>query len=250
MTKKESHTSTNDSKSRVNPLPWVGGALFVLGLAVVAGLYWSSKMKVQEIYFEGHHFVTEEQLREFEIPTGLHPDSLNSLEIISRFEQMPYVKRAAMDVEPSGNITIHISERQPVAMLPGEGSEMYIDRDGILLQPVPGQTVNVPLLYGFDAHPPGDTLSGRNAGAAANFLAQLREKPVSNATISEVAWTENGIVALTNDHGVKLLFGKEDFNTRLRNWEAFYAEIIKQKGIENMQSIDLRFQEQIVTREQ
>ncbi|SHE56541.1 Cell division septal protein FtsQ [Fodinibius roseus] len=244
MAKKESHTGT------INPLPWVGAALFVLGLAVVAGFYWSAQMKVQEVYFEGHHFVSREQLREVDIPTGIHPDSLNSLDIISRFEQMPYVKRAAVDVKPSGNITIHITERQPVAMLTGEGSEMYIDRDGILLPMVLGKTVNVPLLYGFDARSPGDTLSGRQAGPVTDFLGRLREKPVSNATISEVAWTENGIVALTNDHGVKLIFGKEDFGTRLRNWEAFYAEIIKQKGIETMQSIDLRFQEQIVTREQ
>lgn len=250
MAKKESHTNTKASKRSISPLPWAGGALFVLGLAIVAGFYWSSKMKVQEVYFEGHYFVSEEQLREVDIPTGIHPDSLNSLDIISRFEQIPYVKQAAMDVEPSGNITIHIAERQPVAMLLDEGSRIYIDRDGIRLPMVLGKTVNVPLLYGFDAHPLGDTLSGQHAGPVTDFLARLREKPVSNATISEVAWTENGIVALTNQHGVKLIFGKEDFGTRLRNWEAFYAEIIKQKGIENMQSIDLRFQEQIVTREQ
>lgn len=250
MAKERSHSNTQTSKGSINPLPWVAAALFVLGLAVAAGFYRSAMMKVQEIDFEGHRFVSEEQLRGVKIPTGMHPDSLNSLDIISRFEQMPYVKRAAMDVEPSGNITIHISERQPVAMLIDEGNEIYIDRDGIRLPMIPGKTANVPLLYGFEARPLGDTLSGQHAEAAINFLVRLQEKPVSNATISEAAWTENGIVALTNDHAVKLIFGKEDFGTRLRNWEAFYAEIIKQKGIENMQSIDLRFQGQIVTHEQ
>lgn len=250
MTKKESHSKAKASKGRMNPLPWVAGAFFVLGLAVVAGLYWSSKMKVQKIYFEGHHFVSEEQLREIDIPTGIHPDSLNTLDIISRVEQIAYVKQAVIDVEPSGNVTIQISERQPIAMLLDGDSEIYIDREGIRLPMVLGKTANVPLLYGFDAGPVGDTLSGQHAGPVTDFLVELQKKPVSDATISEVVWTENGIVALTNQHGVKLIFGKEDFASRLRNWEAFYAEIIKQKGIETMQSIDLRFRKQIVTREQ
>lgn len=250
MAKKESKNKTNRSESSLNPLPWVAGALFLLGLTIIAGFYWSSGMKVQTIYYEGHTLVSEEQLREIEIPTGTHPDSLNTLDIISRFEQLPYVRQAAMDVEPSGNLTIRISERQPIAMLIDENNQIYIDREGIRLPMVRGKNVNVPLLYGFDAHPVGDTLSGQQAGSVTDFLVQLQKNPVSDASISEVAWTENGIVALTNQYGVKLIFGKEDFAKRLRNWEAFYAEIIKQKGIENMQSIDLRFQEQVVTREQ
>lgn len=249
MTKKNSNSEPEASKSNINPLPWVAGALFVLGLAVVSGFYWSSNMKVQKIYFSGHNFVSEEQLRKIEVPTGAHPDSLNALDIITRFEQIPYVKRAVLNVEPSGNITIEISERQPIAMLLDGGNEVYIDRDGIRLPMVPDKPVNVPLVYGFDARPIGDTLRGRPAGAVTDFLVQLQKNPVSDATISEVAWTKNGIVALANQHGVKLIFGKEKFADRLRNWEAFYAEIIKQKGIEDMQSIDMRFRGQIVTRE-
>jgi hypothetical protein len=81
-------------------------------------------------------------------------------------------------------------------------------------------------------------------------LTNVQDREVSNATISEVAWTQKeGIVALTNQNGVKLIFGKGDFDTRLRNWEAFYGEVVKQKGIEAMQSIDLRFEGQIVTQE-
>ncbi|SMO54643.1 cell division protein FtsQ/DivIB [Fodinibius sediminis] len=250
MTNEKKHSPTEAPTGRSNPLPWVAAALFILGLAVVAGFYWSSNMKVQKVYYEGHSFVSEAQLREIEIPTGIHPDSLNTMQIIDQFEQIPYVKRAAVDVTPGGNLTIRISERKPVAMLADGDTKRYVDEEGVRLPVVLNRAVNVPLLYGFDAGAAGDTLSGQEAQAALNFLGQLREKPVSDATISEIAWTDNGIVALTNQHGVKLIFGKKDFGTRLRNWEAFYAEIIKQKGIESMRSVDLRFQGQIVTHEQ
>lgn len=248
MAKKKSHNT--NKKSATNPLPWVAGALFVFGLAVIAGFYWNSMMKVKKVYFEGNDSVSEEQLREVEVPTDIHPDSLNTLDIISQLEQIPYVKQAAVNVEPSGNLTIQISEREPIAMLSDGDEEIYIDQEGIRLPMTLGKSVNVPLLYGFDAQPIGDTLSGRKAEAMTDFLTQLHQNPVGDATISEVVWTNDGVVALTNQYGVKLIFGEEDFANRIRNWEAFYTTIIKQKGIESMRSVDLRFQGQIVTQEE
>lgn len=69
-------------------------------------------------------------------------------------------------------------------------------------------------------------------------------------TISEVAYNkEEGVVALSQENGVKLLFGSNDFRIKLENWEAFYTEVIRVKGIQTMQQVDLRFTNQVVTRE-
>ncbi|MDZ7683292.1 MAG: hypothetical protein U5J63_16690 [Fodinibius sp.] len=51
MTKNESHSQ--QPKSSTNPLPWIGGAVLVLGLAIAAGLYWNSTMKVHQVQFSG-----------------------------------------------------------------------------------------------------------------------------------------------------------------------------------------------------
>jgi hypothetical protein len=48
---------------------------------------------------------------------------------------------------------------------------------------------------------------------------------------------------------VKLLFGHTDFDTRLKHWQAFYGEVISTKGIEAFSQIDLRFRNQVVTKE-
>jgi cell division septal protein FtsQ len=250
MSKKDSHSKKKSTQKGNNPLPWVGGAILILGLAISAGFYWNSMMTVQEVRFQGHQLVSEEKLREIDVPTGISPDGLNVMNIINQFEEIPYVERAAVDVEPNGNITIQITERKPIAMLVDGNQEMYVDKEGILLPFTLGKAVDVPLLYGFRTGSSGDTLKQSQYEIAKDFLTELQDRPVSNATVSEVAWTENGIVALTNDNGVKVTFGKNDFDTRLRNWEAFYAEVIKQKGMEQMRSIDLRFEGQIVTREQ
>ena len=207
-------------------------------------------MKVQGVQISGNHFVPTSELKKIEVPTAVHPDSMDFAKIMKRFEQISYVKQANISVEPSGNLMVTISERQPIALVADGEKKIYVDQHGVRLPIVLGKTVDVPILYGFSATPMSDTLNSKTFKTVSNFLTTVLSKKVSNATISEIAWTEKeGVVALTNQNGVKLIFGKNNFATRLRNWEAFYGEVVKQKGIEAMRSIDLRFEGQIVTRE-
>ena len=248
MTENKQHTESPKSK---NAWPWIAGAILVLGLAGMAGLYWDSTMKIQDVQFEGNHFVSEQDLHLVEVPTGINPDSMDFGAIRNRFEELPYVKHADISINPNGTVHINITERQPAALLADNKNKIYIDSEGIKLPIVPGKTVDVPILYGFSAKPMGDTLQGKAFKTVSDFLTAVRSNNVADATISEIAWSSSndGIVALTNQNGVKLIFGKGNFDTRLRNWEAFYGEVIKQKGIEKMRSVDLRFEGQIVTRE-
>lgn len=254
MNQNESHNESEPKAAKAvrdkSALPWVVGAVLILTLAVSAGFYWNASLKVQEVSFEGNYFVSAEQLRQVDVPLGMHPDSMNFLKIMHRFKKIPYVKRVKIKVQPGGNLLIEVIEREPIALLSDGNYKIYVDEDGRRLPIILGKAVNVPILYGFSARPMSDTLESKAFKTVARFLTEVREKPASNATISEVAWTdEKGVIALTNQNGVKLIFGKGDFTTRLRNWEAFYGKVIKQKGIESMRTVDLRFKGQIVTRE-
>lgn len=250
-TKTHNETGQKDAKKRLDAMPWIAGAVLVLGIAVLAGLYWTRTMTVSEVRFEGYHFVDRQELEQsVDIPTGVRPDSLDFMSIIRKVEKIPYVKFADISVEPGGELLISITERQPIALLAEGERKIYVDEDGLRLPLILGKAVDVPIVYGFSARPIGDTLKSDAFRAVRNFLVEVKRKPVSDATISEVAWTpEQGVVALTNENGVKLVFGKEDFKKRLRNWEAFYGEVIKTKGIVGMRTIDLRFRGQVVTQE-
>lgn len=253
MTEKETHNENNNKASvkSFNAMPWVAGAVLMVGLAALAGLYWNKTMTVKNVSFQGLYFLTEEELgSKVQIPTGVKPDSLDFLSIIKQVEEIPYVKYADVQVEPGGNLVIEITERKPIALLANGNEKIYVDQDGIRLELKLGKSVDVPILYGFEAKPMQDTLKSKAFYAVRDFLTEVQKQQVSNATISEVAWTKDqGVVALTNENGVKLVFGKNDFKTRLRNWEAFYGEVIKTKGIASMREIDLRFRGQIVTQE-
>ncbi len=249
MTKKKTDNSEKASAG-FNPVPWIAGALLVMGLAVLAGFYWEQNMTIREVRFEGNYFVSTQQLQQqVEVPTGIKPDSLDFMKIIHQVERIPYVQKTDLQVEPGGELLVSITERRPAALLMSDKVKYYVDLEGVVLPKITGKPVDVPLLYGFNAEGT-DTLKGEAFYAVRDFLAAMNKKPVSNATISEIAWTsDNGVVALTHENGVKLVFGKTEFKRRLRNWEAFYGEVIKSKGIASMRSIDLRYRNQIVTRE-
>lgn len=253
MNKEESHNDTGaevESGRMGKHLAWLTTAVILLAVSVVAGVYWNSTMKIQQVAFSGNNFVSADELEEIEVPIGISPDSMNFMKIINEFEEIPFVRRADIDVEPGGKLFVQVTERRPAALLAGGSRKMYIDRDGLLLPVDLGKVVDVPILYGFKSGPVGDTLTSEGFRTVAQFLTELQNRPVSNATVSEIAWTgSEGVVALTNQNGVKLIFGYGDFASRMRNWEAFYGEVVRQKGIENMRSIDLRFQGQIVAHE-
>lgn len=234
-----------------NPIPWLTAVLLVIGLSALAGVYWTRSATVKSVTYSGMHFVDREELEQaVTVPTDIHPDSLDFIRLINSVERVPYVKQADVQVEPGGDLNIHVTERRPIALLADGEYKRYVDEDGIKLDIVPGKAVDVPVLYGFDAAASNDTLNSLAWIKTRAFLLTMRSDPVYDATISEVAWTrDEGVVALSHENGVKLVFGKDDFKTRLRNWKAFYGEIIRTKGIERMRSVDLRFKGQIVTRE-
>lgn len=130
------------------------------------------------------------------------------------------------------------------------GSErIYVDAEGVKLPILEGKTRDVPLLYGYNTNK-SDTLKRDGFLQVRNFLMQAKIDGFGWATISEVAFDKDiGVVALSYENGVKLIFGQNEFELKLDNWKAFYAQVVKTKGINKMQQVDLRFTNQVVTRE-
>lgn len=246
MTKKKSN-----SEERSHPLPWMVGILLLLGAVVVGGLYWNRTRTVEQVQFTGYEYVTRKQLQNHvEISIGVDPDSLNYESIIRQIEKIAYVERVNLKMQPSGTLMIDISERQPIALLINDSEQCYVDSNGVKLPLKITKTAAVPILYGFKVKPITDTLATKAFEKVSVFLQRLRQNPASNATISAVSWSdENGVIALTNSSAVKLIFGKGHYKKRLRNWEAFYAQVIRYKGLERFQTVNLSFKGQIVTHE-
>jgi cell division septal protein FtsQ len=225
------------------------GALVVLCLAIAGGIYWHRSNKVEKIQYTGLHFINVKEVKkQVKIPKGIKADSLNYAAIRKKIKTIPYVKDVRFNMSPGGTLHINITERTPIALLIDGSRQSYIDQFGTRLNIKSGQNVNVPVLY--DLHIPHGKDTTRSFKQTMRFLQDLHQNKAADATISEVIWNnQKGIIALTNNNVVKVIFGKSNFMTRLRNYNAFYRYVIRREGIKPFHSIDLRFQGQIVTRE-
>lgn len=225
--------------------------LLLVGLGVVAGFYWQQLLRVDTLRVSGIWFHQEADILEAaQVPMGIAPDSLNLEELKNRVTRLAYVKSVHPYIEPGGTLHLSIKERIPIALLVGGDVERYTDAEGVQLPVLTGKTVDVPFVYGFSSNSQTDTLKTTDFIQLTRFLEEAKENKFAWATLSEVAFDpEEGVVALSHENGVKLLFGTDSFTNKLANWELFYTQVIREIGIARIAQIDLRFNDQIITRE-
>lgn len=247
MSKKAKHSEEQKGKL----LPWVTAILMVVGFAVLAAMYWNRNVTINNIEIVGNHFSTSEEIETAAaVPVGIKPDSLNLEQVVLGIEALNYVKSVTPYIEPNGDLKLTVIEREPIAMLVKGKDRIYVDEDGVRLSILEGKMEDLPLVYGFRATQRKDTLSSQSFTQIRDFLIGAKRNEFGWATISEVTYNnEEGVIALSHENGVKLLFGTNDFDVKLRNWEAFYVDVIRTKGIQSMKQVDLRFKDQVVTRE-
>ncbi len=231
-------------------MPWITTILMVTGIAVLAAMYWNRNVTIQDLQVNELYFTEYEEIKKAAaVPIGIKPDSLNFDALVQRVEKLDYVRSVTPYVEPSGDLRLNIYEREPIALLVNGPNRKYVDAEGIRLPILEGKTRNVPLLYGYSATST-DTIKTESFAQVRDFLMQAKIDGFGWTTISEVVFDEaEGVVALSHENGVKLIFGRNDFETKLENWKAFYAQVVKTKGIDAMRQVDLRFTNQVVTRE-
>ncbi len=229
---------------------WSAIALMMLGLAVVAGFYFEQNTRISAVEFSGQEFTSADQLEDAMVsPVGLLADSVDYENIFGSLRELPYVKDVAVRMSYRGTLTIQIDERQPIGLLAGKPTT-YFDEAGIQLPAQSGIWVDVPIVYGFKQTAPGDSLTGRDFNQVKDFLIAAKNEPFGWTTLSEVAWSETeGVVALSSENGVKLMFGRNRFDQKVTHWKAFYQDVVTHKGINSFRTVDLRFRNQIVTDE-
>lgn len=229
---------------------WMALGIVLLIASVITGIVYTSGGTVKSIDVSELVFTQPDDVinaARIELGTGI--DSVGYLAAIARVEKLPYVKRASMRLRPNGALGIRIEERQPIARLVSDGAQAMVDVDGAMMPVISGVSLDVPVLHGFRVQR-GDTLKGAGFAIARDFLLAAASSQLAGITLGETTYDpREGVVALSSESGVRVLFGKEGFEERLRHWEAFYGQVVPQKGIARFKSVDLRYRGQIITKE-
>ncbi len=230
-------------------------ALFLVIAAMVIGWQLTRETVVSDVTVTGHRMADPGEIRRVSgVEEGLHGDSIAFLEVIERVETLPWVASAYVSLSQSGHLRIRVEEEEPIALLADGRRSALVTADGIQLPVVLGKAIDVPILHGFrvgnTSTQTPDTLTSEPFRTASEFLQQVRRYPGLYAMISEMMVTESdGVVALSNESTVRLTFGHGDFDERIRKWQAFQAQVVAEKGMGHVRSLDFRYRGQVVALE-
>ena len=130
----------------------------------------------------------------------------------------------------------------------------YLDADGYVLSPSRSQLIfDLPVLTG--AQPGNDFAVGKQTknGTTLDALSVLSvaqhvdEEMYRN--ISEIHLDgSRDFIFYTADLGIPVILGREQIGTRLVKFDSFWKTVVAREGGEQLQYIDLRFDEQVVVR--
>lgn len=240
-----------ENKPRLKPFLYSFLTLILLFVSIWAGKGLRQSWIIEHIEISGAELADRPVLLEAAgLREGMPKDSIAELALLERVEALPNVISARLYHPQPGHLHLSITERKPIAILMQDNEMSLVDKEGVIMQLPRNQHPDLPLLYGFDARMPGDTLQASAFDEVSFFLQELARTSLAGPTISELGWhREDGVFALSHEHGVKLVFGREDFGIRLRKWEEFYQKVAPQRGMDAFLSLDFRFRDQVVARE-
>jgi cell division protein FtsQ len=225
----------------------------VVGLIVSANL-WKTSLRVQRVTVEGNRIVeTAEIMQLVRIQKNTQLQDIDLTAVRKDILSHHFIKDAVVERDLPATLKITITERLPLAIV-NSAEMLYLDEDGVVLpHSISKQLFDLPVLSGISpeiALAPGGTISNPDVHEALQILAasKLVNKELYHL-ISEVRLRSGGdIVLYAAEWGVPIIIGRGDIASKLVRLEAFWNEIVREKGSQRLQYVDLRFDDQVVVR--
>jgi len=215
---------------------------------------WKSSLKINQIKIDGNRIVnTNEiiQLTQIQIGALLYKADLTAIQrnVMSHH----YIKDAVVERNLPNSINIQIIERVPVAMV-NLSEPLYLDEDGVILPKTASCKIfDLPMISGISTSELfvlGSTITHPDEIEALQLLAVLRtvNRPLYY-NISEIQVRNGGDIMLYSaEGGVPIIFGRGELPGKLIRLEIFWNDIVRTRGVQYLQYVDLRYQDQIVAR--
>jgi len=233
------------------------GIVTIVIILLCSGLWyaafsWSKHLEVSKITIRGNvHVDTDELLNIVAISDTVLFENIDLSEIQRRVKNHPYIKNASVNRDFPATIRISVTERKPDALL--VGSRMALVDDENVVMPVRHSEVlqNLAAISGsFTIPQSGDTLRHTGVGEALQIIrATNRSDVIMNQLFSEIWIMENGgLLAYTADRGVPVLLGNNVTAKQLIAFKEFWLDEVVPAGADRVESIDLRFDDQVIAR--
>jgi cell division protein FtsQ len=234
----------------------IGLTLLLVGaLALIVGANaWKTSLKVRRVEVRGNRLVeTNEvlQLAQVAVGTPLYEADLTAIQ--RNVASHHYVKDATVERDLPGTVRVTVHERVPIAIVT-RSETVYLDEDGVVLPRSIAKTLfDLPVISGIpaaQAMPLGSRATQDDIAQALEILTALRllDRDLSHA-ISEVRLRDgHDIVLFTAEGGVPIIFGRGETASKLVRLETFWKTVVRTRGPQALQYVDLRYDDQVVAR--
>jgi cell division protein FtsQ len=221
---------------------------------VIAANYWKSDLKVKRVTIEGNRIVEKAELMQLiKVAKNTQLQEIDLTAVRRDIMSHHFIKDAVVERDLPATLRVTVKERVPLAIING-AEILYLDDDGVVLpHSISKQLFDLPVLTGLPEGlgiTPGATLKNADIQEALMILActKLVNKDLYHL-ISEVRLRNGGdIVLYASEWGVPIIFGRGEIPSKLVRLEAFWKDVVRERGSDNLQYVDLRFDEQVVVR--
>ena len=227
--------------------------LVVMLIAVfIFSVQWKRSLKVRHIEVEGLRALAAQEIV---AASGVRMNSsLQETDLAGVQRQImtePFVKSVNVSRHYPDALRISILEREPIASVSG-GQMWYVDAAGVIL-PFRQSALNLPIIsgiVGLQNSRAGDVVTNREISEAVEVLARARSIDSSlYHFISEVNMNHGGDITLFSvDAGAPIILGRGGVAKKLYLLQSFWSNVVRTRGVEELQSIDLRYDDQVVVR--
>ena len=233
----------------------VAGAAAVVALGVL-GWQWRASRTVGEVAVHGTQPAPPDTLRHLaQVDSGATLSSVNVPLVADRVERHPWVERATISKQHAWRtLHIEVTERTPAALALGPSGRpaYYLDTAGYAM-PLPESTSSsVPLVRGLpaDFHPLRRQAPPRLRAVLTALDGSEAEPIVSEITVQRDSSVHLVTTPVGKHDALPVRLAPGDPRPQLRQLRAFAAQVLATRPDAPIAEIDLRFDGQIVTREQ
>lgn len=227
----------------------IGATLLVgLGFGASAGWQHITSRPCTLINLQGVRYADSQALE------AMIRDTMDANIVADRLRRHPWVRSSSAVCYPTGMLHVWVEERVPRALVMSETGEpdYFIDRAGYMMPVDSVMAFDVPLIH--YANVPYRPLEPASHDGLRDLLEMLPGMDESvDALISEFIFTDDGLELITRPTpagpAVRVNLGRDAWSDRLDRLHVFWRQQVTHHPNRQYESVDLRFNGQIVTRE-
>jgi cell division protein FtsQ len=209
---------------------------------------------------DGNDLITVEEIKAKVLNTfrldlvGVEVDLLDLEGLENVLEQEAFIVDTDAYIDSRDVLHVDIDQRTPILRVMGlDGSNYYLDAEGIKLPLSQHFTARVPVVSGAVTEFYPDFLTGKNSlRSAYNLVKSARKDELLNAWLEGIYVHNDGDLWLSGNLGdFKVIFGDDaNIDGKVKKLKTFFKDGLKVTGWKNLDHINLKYDRQVITKSQ